>query len=365
MLSQHHSTGANRPAKRFVTLERKDPEFLKYLDGHGPDGLLALPVESYAVNSTRERVTFVLEAIHDERPAGWRRVLHACRFEVLSLTLGPAVLAVTAVANWRTDVDWWSVGLILLALVAIHASAFARNDYADHRHGIDRIQRRRGSQVIQRGWMSAAEVRTLSRTMLLLSVLFGLPVLYRSDVAVTLLAMIALAAVLGFSFSGRGFKYQGAGDVVVGLCMGPLLTLGVIQVLDPAQRLWSMLLGLPLGLAAVIAFQLRQLETIMSERTARSGTLVSRLGFDRAKKWIEREFWLIPVVSVLAVWPWVSKWGLVALFVVTFLGQTPLSLKLRRAKSPLSSNLVGLARRALYYHLGLVVILMALMGRAA
>lgn len=365
MLYQHPFTGVNKPSKKFVTLERKDPEFSRYLDGNGPGGLTALPVESYAVNSPRERVTFALEAVHKGRPYWLRRVLHACRFEILTLTLGPAALAITAAANWRTDLNWFSVGFMLLSLVAIHASAFTQNDYDDHKQGIDRIQRRRGSQVIQRGWMSAAQVRRLSRTMLALSFLFSLPVLYWSDVAVTLLALIAVTAVIGFSFSGRGFKYQGVGDLVVGLCMGPLLTLGVLQVLVPEQGHWGMILGLPLGLAAVIAFQLRQLETIMAERSARSGTLISRLGFDRAKKWIEREFWLVPVVSVMAVWPWVPKWGLVALFVIAFVGQAPLSLLLRRAKSPLSSDLVGLGRRALYYHLGLVFLLMALVGRAA
>lgn len=366
MLSRDRSTGESKPGRRFVTVARRDPEFSSYLEGRGPDGLLALPVESFAVNSPRERVTFVLEPTSaNERPAWWRRFIHAGRFELLTLTLGPVLLAVAAAAGRRADLDWLSVGFMLLSLIALHVSAFARNDYDDHRQGIDRIQRKRGSQVIQKGWLSAAEVRNLSRAALLVSVIAGLPVLHRSDVAVSLLAMIALAAVIGFSFSGRGFKYQGAGDIVVGLCMGPLLTLGVLQVLDPEQGLWSALLGVPLGLSAIIVFQLRQLETIMAERTARSGTLMSRLGFDRAKKWIEREFWLIPLVSALALWPWASKWYLVALLIVTFAGQAPLSWRLRRARSPLSSDLVGLARRALYYHLGLAVILMILVGRAA
>lgn len=366
MHSRGRSTGENSPIKRFVTVARQDPEFSSYLEGRGPGGLLALPVESFAVNSPRERVTFVLEPLSFvERPPLWRRLMHAGRLELLTLTLGPALLAVSAAASWRADLDWWSVGFMLLSLIALHVSAFAQNDYDDHRQGIDRIQRRRGSQVIQKGWMSAAEVRRLSRVALGVSVVAGLPVLYWSDVAASLLAMIALAAVIGFSFSGRGFKYQGVGDLVVGFCMGPLLTLGILHVLDPEQGLWTALLGVPLGLSAIIVFQLRQLETIMAERTARSGTLVSRLGFDRAKNWIQREFLLVPFVSAIALSPWVSRWYLIGLLLVTFAGQMPLSWKLRKARSPLSSDLVGLARRALYYHLGLALILIMLVGQAA
>ena len=344
--------------RRFVTLTRTDPDFKAYLLGQGPEGLRALPVESFAINSPRERVTFALvEPGGLKQPSRLRRYVLAFRLELLPLMLTPLFVAWAAIATLGGELPSLKLLLMLTAIVALHVATFARNDYEDHFYGIDRIQRGRGSQVIQRGWLSALEVRNLSRFALLISVMAGLPLLWPLSVDVAVLVGLGLAAVLGFGFAGREFKYQGVGDLVVGLCMGPLLTLGVGKIFAVEEALWLACVGLPLGLTAVIIFQLRQLETIMAERQSRSGTLVARLGFDRAKLWLRRELWLLPVMTAVALWAWVPSKILIALIVVVALGQWPLQRRLKKVASPLSSGLLGLAKSALWFYLALAGVL--------
>lgn len=357
--------GSSETGRRFVTLTRNDQDFESYLLGMGPQGLRALPVESFGINSARERVTFELIQTNKlQRPSWLRRYLLALRLELLPLTLAPLCIALTAIFFSGGLLPGFKLSLMFVAIIALHVATFARNDYEDHFYGIDRIQRKRGSQVIQRGWLSALEVRTLSRIALAVAVVAGLPLLWPFSADLALLVALGLAAVLGFGFAGRGFKYQGAGDLVVGLCMGPLLTLGVGKIFAIDEALWLACVGLPLGLAAVVIFQLRQLETIMAERQSRSGTLVARLGFDRAKAWLGRELWLMPVFTAVALWAWVPSRMLLPLAGVVLLGQMPLQLRLMKVASPLSSGLLGLAKTALWFYLALAGVLILAIASA-
>ncbi|MGE0764451.1 MAG: prenyltransferase [Bdellovibrionales bacterium] len=351
--------------RRFVTLTRSDEDFADYLLGKGPDGLRALPVESFAINSPRERVTFALVAPEKiKRPAWLTRYVLALRLELLPLTLAPLLVSWAAIWVKGGQLAFFKVIFMLINIVALHAAAFTRNDYEDHLHGIDRIQRRRGSQVIQRGWLSALEVRNISRAALLVSVIAGLPLLWPPSADVVLLGSLGLAAVLGYGFAGRGFKNQGVGDVVVGLCMGPLLTLGVGKIFAAEEALWLACVGLPLGLGAVIVFQLRQLETIMTERQSGAGTMMARLGFDRAKRWLQMELWFLPIFTTVALWAWVPTKMALLLTALVALGQLPLQRRLRRIASPLSSDLLGLARHALWFYMALAGALILTVGAA-
>lgn len=356
----------NRRDQRFVTLTRSDKEFSRYLLGEGPDGLRAVPVQSYAINSPRERVTFALMAPElIARPRGWVRVGLALRLELLPLTLAPLLVSLVAILSSGGEVPWWKALCALLSLTALHAATFSRNDFEDHLQGLDRIQRQRGSQVIQKGWLSALEVRNLSWATLALSVLLVLPLLWPFSVSVALLLGLGLAAVLGFSFKGRGFKNQGAGDFVVGLCMGPLLTLGVGQLFAHNESLWLASVGLPLGLGAVIVFQMRQLETILAEKQSRVGTLMSRMGFDRAKRILNFELLALPLLTGLSLALWVPPTiAVLVTFLVAF-GQWPLRRRLKQVASPLSSTLLGLARSTLWFYFAMALILILAIGRMA
>ncbi len=352
--------------RRFVTVERTEKEFSQYLLGRGPDGLRAMPVESYAINSPRERGTFALIPPHAiARPPRLTRYWRALRPELLPLTLAPLIVAFAAVSALGGELVWSKTVCVVLALIALHAAAFTRNDFEDHLQGIDRIQRRRGSQVIQRGWMSALEVRNLSRGALLVSALFGLPLLWPPSVNVLLLVGLGLAAVLGFSFAGRGFKNQGVGDLVVGFCMGPLLTLGVGEIFAADKALWLAGLGLPLGLGAVIVFQMRQFETILSERQSGVGTLIARLGFDRGQKWLGIELAALPFLAGAVLVLWVVPIIAGGVAVILLLGQLPLQFRLKRVASPLSSALLGLAQQTLWFYFAMAAVLAIAIGTTA
>lgn len=351
------STGEKLSNKKFVTLTQADPEFRRLMNGAGPAGYRAIPLESFAVNSKSERVTFALmpeEAI--DRPSLWILLTKLMRLELLSVTMGSCWLAFLVFwrQGYQADLNWlW----VLMAIFGFHVASFAFDDFHDHWHGVDRLQRERGSQVIQRGWLKARTVWWIGLVALLTSTIVGSLLLFVQPTLTVLMAIIAIGAVVGFSFAGRGFKSQGVGDFVIGLCLGPLMVFGMGQLLVPQLTLPLLLLGLPLGLAAIILFQMRQLESIMAERRVKTGTMVARLGFDRAKKYLSWEMNFLPALVALALWYW-HGWpiSLLALAIV-IVGLWPLRKKLKDSVSPMSSHLLGLSRLALRQHLFLFMLL--------
>ncbi|MBN1556614.1 MAG: hypothetical protein JW951_00550, partial [Lentisphaerae bacterium] len=78
---------------------------------------------------------------------------------------GIAVLVGTALARYETGAaDWGAAGLLLAAVLLIHAGGNTANDYFDHRSGNDAANTRfvrpftGGSRMIQRGLLAPREV---------------------------------------------------------------------------------------------------------------------------------------------------------------------------------------------------------------
>jgi len=343
---QNRSTGGE--ADRFVTWTKSDPEFLPYLKGTFSRTFVALPTETFGVSSSRERVTFrVVPRGMISRPARVKIFLRAIRAELLHLTLVPPLLVWMASGAPRDSLAM--VVSALLSITALHASAFLFNDYSDHVQGIDRLRHRRGSQVIQRGWMSAASVYKWAWTALSMAIVLSVPaVLLLPHVAIAA-GFIAVIALLGFSGRGRGLKYKGFGDVLIFMCFGPLLTWGSGFLVHSGSSFQLALLGAPLGLIAVLFVQSRQLESIMAEREARTGTLVGRLGFDRARSLLLAELIVLVPLSALPFF-WISGVGIASSVLMVGVGVAVLVRRLRSIASPLSSRLVGWSDQVRIFH---------------
>lgn len=341
---------------RFVTLTRQDMDFVDYLLGKGPDGLRALPVESFALRTPRERVTFELLSKHQiQRPHLVFVLLKAMRIELLPLTWLPAIVAYFAGQPQLSFEVLWTLSLLLISLFFFHAAAFLKNDFDDHFYGIDRMQRKRGSQTIQKGWVSAKQVLFLSRGALILGIFIGAFILLRSSLEVGVLGLVGVIGILCYGVAGQGFKNHGLGEAVIGLCMGPLLTVGVTLVLGGKSLLEAFILGVPFGLAALMVLQLRQFETLISEQKYRTGTFISRLGFDRAQTWIRGEFLLFPLILMGTLISALGWHPLVLLSMALWPLQYSIQMKLKRVASPLSSELLGLSMLGLRFYFFIVM----------
>ena len=336
----------------FLTLSKQDHRFESYLEGTFSDKQRALPVDSLHVGTNDEKVTFRIISVDEVKFPHWLQVLlRGFRPLLLPLTLGPLVTVLIFILASGWSPNWWIVVSSALAVFCLHGGAFLLNDYTDHLAGGDRLNRRSGSQIIQRGWIPAYRVKVWAMVFTTLGVLFGLPTLLTRTWLILWVGVLAILLVLGFSYRGKGFKYLGVGSFLIFLGMGPLLTIGFCLAAVGKLPPFVLTVGSLYGIVASLCIQLKNMESLLADSQAQSGTLVSRLGFEKSKQvMVGYLILLVVMLSVLLYLEQMGGWQLIVF--VPFLGKVAqLFKRLHLVRSPLSSQLIGLWHEGLSLHL--------------
>jgi len=343
----------------YLTLGKQDPDFDAYLMGSFSGTHRALPVESYHVATPRERVTFRLVPLEKlSRPPWWMVYFLSCRPALMPLTLGPALAA------WLEGQagDGLKLVLVLAGLFFTHAAVMMFLDVQDHIHGGDRANRQRGSQVIQRGWVTAQAMKWWALLNLALALCVSAYILVQAPLALLGVCVGALVLMGGIA-QGWGARF-GICDLALVLLFGPLLTAGTALAVSGRVDITNLSLGLALGLMTLWVFQVRQLENLFRSKGATFRTFLGQLSFDRVKWVCLLEAGAIACAQGLVAWnlrgSWVTLMGL-----VLFAGPMVLaSSRIFRAASPLSSSLVQMSRWAEISHVSLLVWWMVTLGVA-
>lgn len=345
----------------YITLTKDDPDFDGYLNGSFSKTLRALPIETYHADSIRERVTFrVMPVEKVDRPAWWRVYFWSCRPELLVLTMGPAIATWLSHENQISSWTKWPSWFALIGLFFMHTAVFLFNDVQDHLRGFDRLNRRRGSQVIQRGWVRAVDMRRWAVLNAGLAVLFAVPAFFNAPLGLLTVCALAVPLLLVF-LTNFGVAY-GLSDIALALLFGPLLTTGIGLASFSEVGLGDILIGTALGLMTAWTLQVRQFENLFRSRPEGFHTILGHLDFDRARRVVIAECTLLLVIQpTLAIQLGVPL-GFLAVLPFVAAPSVLLMGRLKNAASPLSSSLVHSAWWALGVQLVWTVWWIAAMG---
>lgn len=337
--------------ERWKTISRQDPEFLAYLDGTFSDSHRALPVRSLNVDTSREEVTFAIIPLKEiARPKRWLLAWRATRPASLVLSIGPVMVSWLYARSTGFTLQPRLALAAFFGIVFFHVAINILDDYFDHRKGRDRVNPRAGSRMIQNGFVRARTMLVVGMALAGLAILCGLPVVLESPVFILVIALIALAAGLGFSSDRVRLKYRGLGEVTTFSLFGPLLTAGFAWAASGRISLEFLILGSAFGFITVIYYHLKNIENIMVDSQANVRTLATRLGFDSAKRLV----WYLAGFSSLSILCFEWATDAHGVFVLAALAQgavlTPLVRRLARVQSPLSSEMSAIRRRGLVVH---------------
>jgi 1,4-dihydroxy-2-naphthoate octaprenyltransferase len=268
-----------------ITVSRKDPQFQDYLLGSFSKTERALPIRSLNVNTEAEQVTFQIVPLTEIENVGvgtrWARILKLHNFYLVALP----VLAVL-MKNWidETLFDVPTAISSVFACAFLMAAVNLRNDFLDYSSGLDRVHPNSGSQAIQKGWITALRVKTLSSVFLALGILFGLPALYFNHQVIYLIAGIAVLGVAGLTSYKMGLKYRHWSEVTAFLLLGPLLTAGIQMSTGGGLDFEAIMIGLVTGWYAVFYLHLKNFEQLMVNHQADFKNTVTGLGFENGKR---------------------------------------------------------------------------------
>lgn len=338
----------------YITLTKGDPEFEAYLLGTFARDRRALPVETFEGHQSGERVTFRIVPLDQLNvPPWWRVYLKSCRPELTSLTLGPSIAA--WLNHYALMVEWtrWPSWFALMGIFFLHTATFLYNDFQDHVQGVDRLNHNRGSQVIQKGWVTAAALKRWAWVNGGLALLFGLPAFFNAPAKLALLLVVAGLALA--VIAQRWGRRWGLVDLALLLLFGPLLTCGIALASFANCNEGDVALGVALGALTLWVFHVRQFGFLFRSKPDTFRTALANLSFDRARIVVVVEAYAVLLLQVVA-----GLWLRLPLFYLGLILLTgwPLNLtvlRIWRASSPLASQLVDVAKWALFSHLAWTV----------
>lgn len=338
-----------------VTLSKSSPQFESYLLGTFSKDKRALPVRTLNANSSLETVTFEIKPLSEiERPSWPVILLYLLKVRAFILVLFPMYLLLVKNTADKTILDPFVVVLSTLGILFTYIAVNLRNDFTDHMKGLDRINPKAGSRVIQRGWMTAAQVRNWASFFVGLALLCAALVIFAFPVVVGVVIMTVLVGVWAQFLKKGSFKYHKGGEIFVFLLLGPLLTTGYHISIAGAWDLESLYLGIMWGWLVVFLQHIKNFEFIMINSQAGFHNTVTWLGFDKSKILL-KVWWLVFLAMFICYhvryagdfWTW-------------FLGATlafsafPFFIGINNLQSPVGSDLIRVRKRG--YNLVLVTI---------
>lgn len=341
----------------FVCLKKQNPELLSVLlNGvilRQEQKWLALPREVISNPDGNDSIVFEMIHPHDlypSKPSRFQVILKAFRLNHLTYTGGPqlGVLAYGFLKHWNFKPLEGS--LAFLGVLCLQASAHAFNDVEDYLRLNDfpGVSHRNG--VIQRGWLSALEVKKLGVITFLISIGLGAPAVLNSGGQLLWISILGVIGVMSYSNSPFKMKYRGYSEWVLFPMTGPLLSDALAKAAFGNSDGGILLLGTSFGflaLAAHYAASFLELENTLFQGPQ---LLSKKLGFLAARHLLLLSY-LAALFSLIIGWAlgyFPLSLGILVLFAIPF--AIRFIHQLYKASGPSSALLSGIALNAVNLH---------------
>ncbi|MEM1994477.1 MAG: prenyltransferase [Nitrososphaerales archaeon] len=196
--------------------------------------------------------------------------------------------------------------LTLVGVAALHAAANVLNDYFDYRSGIDVETERTpfsgGSGILPSAKMTPKAVLLEGVLLLLAGLGIGFYFIYVSGFNPILIFLVAFAGA-GIVLYSPIISHIGFGEILVGLCFGSPLLLGVYFVQTSALSLEAGLIGLITGILTAAVLYVNEFPDFKADVKFGRYHAVARLGKARAAsilKYIFASAYIVLIISSAA-----------------------------------------------------------------
>jgi len=233
------------------------------------------------------------------------RILMAMRAPFAAASALPALMAAAWAWQRGESFSWARAVMAVAGAAIVHLAANVINDWADW-EDTDRVNRHvtpfsGGSRQRMEGLLSRRSFLVLG--IVLLAVAVGLAVgLVAMGRPLVLLLGVA-GAMGGVLYSVPPFRLagRGAGELIIFICFGPLITLGTGYAIEGSFTVDYWLLGLPMGFLVANILWINEFPDREADGEAGKRTLIVRLGTARAR-WGYVALVLGFAASVVGLW---------------------------------------------------------------
>ncbi|MBI4335655.1 MAG: 1,4-dihydroxy-2-naphthoate octaprenyltransferase [Candidatus Omnitrophica bacterium] len=220
----------------------------------------------------------------------FKAYIKAARVPFLTATIVPVVLGAAVAWQETGRFNVFNFILTLLGIIFIHTGTNVANDYFDHRTGNDWLNKTPtpfsgGSRVIQEKLISAKGMLVFFLACFIAGALLGIWINYRLGTNIVLW-MGVLGVFCGFFYTALPLRigYSGLGELVVGLCFGPLVVMGsyYVQALKFSWvPFWA---SIPVGILIGLVLYINEFPDYEADKAVKKRTIVVRVGKEKAVK---------------------------------------------------------------------------------
>jgi 1,4-dihydroxy-2-naphthoate octaprenyltransferase len=242
------------------------------------------------------------------------------------------VLLGTALA-WAREgkFNLWYFLLTLVGTVFINAGTNMTNDYFDHKWGSDEVNKEfinpftGGSRVIQMGLVKPKEMLWQGIGFFIAASVIGLILAFTRGWGVLWLGLIGVFSGYFYTAPPVRLVRTGLGELVVGMCLGPLTVLGAYYVQVQEMSWEPVVASLPVGFLVALILWINEFQDMPADAQVGKNHLIVRIG----RKAGATAFGLLLAATYLSIilgvlFAGVTPWALIALAI------SPLALKAYR-----------------------------------
>ncbi|SFN96227.1 1,4-dihydroxy-2-naphthoate prenyltransferase [Xenorhabdus japonica] len=214
--------------------------------------------------------------------------LESLRPKTLPLAVA-AVVTGSALASWMGHFKWPVALLALLTAAMLQILSNLANDYGDVAKGSDTEKRIGPMRGMQKGLITAKQMKNALKITVLLSCLSGISLITvacnsPSDIiGFLILGLLAIVAAITYTVGTRPYGYIGLGDISVLIFFGWLSVLGTYYLQASTFSISTFLPATACGLLSVAVLNINNLRDIENDRQNGKNTLAVRLGGKKAR----------------------------------------------------------------------------------
>ncbi len=214
--------------------------------------------------------------------------IKAFRLRTLPLAIASILMGtLLAIADGYFDTAIFILGVLTTIFLQILSNL--ANDYGDAASGVDGIDRKGPSRVVQTGLISKTEMKRMLWIFISLSLVSGLLLIWvalgdqwLTGILFFVLGIAAIAAAIRYTVGKNPYGYSGWGDFYVLLFFGFTGVIGSFFLLSKSFYPNLILPALSTGLFSVAVLNLNNIRDIESDRKNGKFSIPVRLGRERA-----------------------------------------------------------------------------------
>lgn len=200
-----------------------------------------------------------------------------------------AIVTGSALAYWTGHFKWPVALLAIITTGILQILSNLANDYGDAVKGTDTPARLGPLRGMQKGIISAAQMKRALILTITLACIFGLALVIvacekpEDAIGFVVLGLIAIVAAITYTVGRKPYGYMGLGDISVLIFFGWLSVIGTYYLQSGTFSSLTILPATACGLLSVAVLNINNMRDIESDIETGKNTLAVRLGAQNAR----------------------------------------------------------------------------------